>query len=61
MEKNVAPICVQFSIILFIISVFNGAGVTFLIIVLMRFRYKLEDIHDDQGRLHSEVQLTGKL
>jgi len=61
MEKNTAPLCVHLSIILFIISVFNGAGVTFLILVLMRFRYKLEDFQDDQIRLQTEIQLTNKL
>jgi len=57
MEKNLAPLCLYLAVILGIISFLNATGITFLIPVLLRFRYSDKDIQEDGNRIHTEVEL----
>ena len=58
MESKVAPLCLQLAITLGIISLLNAIGITFLIPVLVRFRYVDQDVVDDAKRLETEIQMT---
>jgi hypothetical protein len=58
MEKNMSPLCLNLAIVLGIISFLNGIGITFLIVVLLKFRYTTEDEVEDAKKIVADSQNT---